>query len=307
MQKTHFYYDKITFPEDFPVTLPGFKTPPEYAHIHNCFEIGVCCAGAGGVFQVGGKSYACSPGDAVFVNDREFHILREAIPENSVWKFLNLDPAELLTGWLPASETGAFTLERFSGSGFKNVISSAEDPELIQLVNLLINAAERKSDVQVSYIRALVWAIFVKLGNYAGADRREKISKDSVSLLYPALDDISRNYARQLDVASLAARCGLGVTAFRRKFRQHTGVLPLEYLNSYRLKAAMSLLKNTSMQVNEISLKTGFPTLSHFNRIFREKNGCSPREYRNTARQTSGHFQSGRSAPENGLEPKNPR
>ena len=307
MQKTHIYYEEITFPDDFPVTQPGFKTPPEYVHIHNCFEIGICCSGAGGVFQVGGKSYACSPGDAVFINDLEFHILREAIPENSVWKFLNLDPVELLAGWLPASETGVLSLERFSGNSFKNVISSSEDPELIQLVHLLINAAERKNAVQVSYVRALVWAIFVRLGCYAGTERPEKNVRGGVSVLYPALDDISRNYARPLDVAFLASKCGLGVTAFRRKFRQHTGLLPLEYLNSYRLKAAMSLLKNTFLQVNEISLRTGFPTLSHFNRIFREKNGCSPREYRNMERQTSGHFPSGRSAPENGLEPKNPR
>ena len=187
------------------------------------------------------------------------------------------------------------------------MISSAEDPELIQLVHLLIDASERKSAVQISYIRALVWAIFVKLGSHTVSGGHEKKSKASVSILYPALDDISRNYARQLDVAFLASRCGLGVTAFRRKFKQHTGLLPLEYLNNYRLKAAMSLLKNTSMQVNEISLKTGFPTLSHFNRIFREKNGCSPREYRNATRQTSGQLQSERSALENGFEPKNPR
>ena len=307
MQKNHIYYEQIDFPDGFPVTCAGFETPPEYAHIHNVFEIGVCCSGAGGVFQVGGKSYACSPGDAVFINDREFHILREAVPENSVWKFINLDPAALLAGWIPETEDGLSNLENFSGSSFKNVISSAEDPELIQLVHLLMAASDRKEQIEKSYIRALVWAIFVKLGAHGNGEKPEKVSAGSVSLLYPALDDISRTYARQLDVATLAAKCGMGVTSFRRKFKLHTGLLPLEYLNNDRLKAAMSLLKNTSMQVSDISLKTGFPTLSHFNRIFREKNGCSPREYRRMTGQTSGHFQSQVSEPENGFEPKNPR
>jgi AraC-like DNA-binding protein len=307
MQKNHIYYDEIKFPDDFPVTCAGFETPPEYAHVHNVFEIGICCSGAGGVFQIGGKSYSCSPGDAVFVNNREFHILREAVPENSVWKFLNLDPAGLLAGWIPETEDGLLNLECFSGSGFKNVISSSEDPELIQLVQLLVAASERKTPVSRSYIRALVWAVFVRLGEHAGSEKQGRISGGSVSALYPALDDISRNYARQLDVASLAAKCQMGVTSFRRKFKQHTGLLPLEYLNNYRLKAAMSLLKNTSMQVNDISLRTGFPTLSHFNRLFREKNGCSPREYRRKTHQSSGHFQSSRSALENGFEPKKPR
>lgn len=307
MQKNHIYYDKIEFPDDLPVTCAGFDTPPEFAHIHNVFEIGICCSGAGGVFQIGGKSYACSPGDAVFINDREFHILHEAAPENSVWKFINLDPAALLAGWISETGDGLSNFERFSGSGFRNVISSAEDPELIQLVNLLMAASVRRTFVDRPYIRALVWAVFVRLGAHGAETPQGVTAASGVSILYPALDEIARNYARPLDVALLAEKCRMGVTSFRRKFKQHTGQLPLEYLNNHRLKAAMSLLKNTSIQVNDISLRTGFPTLSHFNRVFRARNGCTPGEFRKNSRQSSGQLQSERSAFENGFEPKNPR
>ena len=72
----------------------------------------------------------------------------------------------------------------------------------------------------------------------------------------------------------------MGVTAFRRNFKDSIGMLPLEYINTYRLKAAATLLKNTSNQIIEIAGRTGFPTLSQFNRLFKSYYGCSPLAYR---------------------------
>ena len=57
-------------------------------------------------------------------------------------------------------------------------------------------------------------------------------------------------------------------------------MLPLEYVNTCRLNAAATLLKNTSRQIVDIAGKTGFPTLSHFNRMFKAYYSCSPWDFR---------------------------
>lgn len=284
MQKTHIFYAPIVLDEEFPVKGPGFSRPPEFAHLHNCFEIGFCRRGGGGIFQIGQKIYTCSTGCAVFINNQEYHILRNATPENSEWEFVNLDPAALLMGWIPPEEK-MFDLERLSGSGFQNVYFDREAPELVQLTKLLLEEM-KKQTLSHSCIRALVWAVFTKLSELAPeTGDNVRPGSDDLCRLYPALNHISQNYHRQLDIPTLAGLCNMGVTAFRHHFKKSTGMLPLEYINEYRLKAAAALLLHSSMQVIEIAGRTGFPTLSHFNRIFKNHYKCSPGTFRKQKKQ----------------------
>lgn len=280
MQKTHIFYDPIKLPADFPICGPDFSKPPEFAHLHDCFEIGFCWDGSGGVFQIGSKIYSVDPGCAVFINDREYHILTNATPENSQWDFINLDPVTMLMGWIPPEEQ-MFDLENLSGSEFRNIYSGNEAPELIELTKLLIREMKKDARKSPSCVRALVWAIFTKLNEYAPVSGAElHRGSDEICLLYPALNHISKYYAKQLDIPTLAALCNMGITAFRKHFKNSIGMLPLEYINVYRLKAAATLLKNTSRQIIDIAGQTGFPTVSHFNRLFKSYYSCSPWNYR---------------------------
>ena len=281
MQKTHMFYAPIKLPADFPITNPGFTRPPEYAHLHNCFEIGFCWESTGCVFQIGGKIYSCGPGCVTFINDREYHILTNATLENSVWEFINLDPVGLLMGWIPPEER-MFNLDRLSGHAFRNVYTEEDAPELVRLSRLLLQEMKKRpEEISQSCVRALVWAIFTKLNDYAPESGAElQHGSEAICRLYPALDHISKYYARQLDIPTLAAKCNMGVTSFRKHFKTCIGMLPLEYINSYRLKAAATLLQNTSRQILDIAVQTGFPTLSHFNRSFKKQYSCSPWNYR---------------------------
>lgn len=280
MQKTQLFYDPIRLPEDFPLTIPSFSTPPEYAHIHDCFEIGCCYSGTGGVFQIGAKVYACNPGDVVFINEQEYHILNEATPRNSCWKFINLNPAALLAGYI-APEENFFDTAAFAGIGFQNVISADRAPELVQLVHILFAELE-KPDWQPSlYIRAIVWAIFSKLRMISTPDHKKPFySTDDFPRLYPALNHIASFWHKPLDIPHLAAMCNMSVTTFRKRFFHHTGLLPVQYISNYRLKVAIALLQNSREQIVRIAIKSGFPTLSHFNRVFKKEFGISPAEYR---------------------------
>ena len=280
MQKTQLFYDPIRLPEDFPLTIPSFSTPPEYAHIHDCFEIGCCYSGTGGVFQIGAKVYACNPGDVVFINEQEYHILNEATPRNSCWKFINLNPAALLAGYI-APEENFFDTAALAGIGFQNVISADRAPELVKLVHILFAELE-KPDWQPSlYIRAIVWAIFSKLRMISTPDHKKPFySTDDFPRLYPALNHIASFWHKPLDIPYLAAMCNMSVTTFRKRFFHHTGLLPVQYISNYRLKVAIALLQNSREQIVRIAIKSGFPTLSHFNRVFKKEFGISPAEYR---------------------------
>lgn len=65
-----------------------------------------------------------------------------------------------------------------------------------------------------------------------------------------------------------------------RLFKQQTGVSFREYLNRKRLESAAGLLTESKETVTEIAAKSGFGNVTYFNRIFRQRYGMTPTEYR---------------------------
>ena len=55
---------------------------------------------------------------------------------------------------------------------------------------------------------------------------------------------------------------------------------PMKYLNEYRLKKSIELLRGTDMTITEIALACGFSGASYFAESFRRELGKSPGEYR---------------------------
>ncbi len=68
--------------------------------------------------------------------------------------------------------------------------------------------------------------------------------------------------------------------AFSRFFRQRTGRTLSDYIVDTRIGSAARLLVDTEKTVAEICYDCGFNTLSNFNRLFRRKKNCSPKEFR---------------------------
>ncbi len=66
-----------------------------------------------------------------------------------------------------------------------------------------------------------------------------------------------------------------------RVFKQTQGMTMTEYLNNRRLELAADRLACSREQVSAISLSLGFSSVSYFNRIFKEKYGYTPVQFRN--------------------------
>ena len=65
-----------------------------------------------------------------------------------------------------------------------------------------------------------------------------------------------------------------------RRFKQVTGVTPIEYLQLTRIEAAKKLLEQTAQQMTEVILNTGYNDPKAFRKIFRKTVGMTPTEYR---------------------------
>ena len=68
--------------------------------------------------------------------------------------------------------------------------------------------------------------------------------------------------------------------SFSRFFKLRTGKSLSDYIIDIRLGHATRQLVDSTKTVAEICYECGFNNLSNFNRIFKKKKGCSPKEFR---------------------------
>lgn len=91
----------------------------------------------------------------------------------------------------------------------------------------------------------------------------------------------------ELSVGSLAAQLGLSTSQIHRVFKNEA-MTPAQYIWERRLEACSRDLLDPRLagrSVSEIAFGRGFSDAAHFSRAFRERFGCSPRQWR----QASGH------------------
>ena len=98
-----------------------------------------------------------------------------------------------------------------------------------------------------------------------------------------ARDAMDRDYAKQLDIATLARIAHVSEAHFIRTFRATFGETPHRYLQRRRVERAMFLLRESGSSVSEICLDVGFGSLGTFGRTFRDIVGESPTTYRERA------------------------
>jgi transcriptional regulator GlxA family with amidase domain len=65
-----------------------------------------------------------------------------------------------------------------------------------------------------------------------------------------------------------------------RRFKQVTGITPIEYLQQTRIEAAKKLLEQTDKQMTEVIFNSGYNDPKAFRKIFRKAVGMTPSEYR---------------------------
>ncbi|MCL6523113.1 MAG: AraC family transcriptional regulator [Thermoflavifilum sp.] len=91
---------------------------------------------------------------------------------------------------------------------------------------------------------------------------------------------IDKHFHRPISLAEVSKLNNMTESAFSRYFRNQTGITFMSSLTEKRLAHASRMLMETQLTIAEIAYKCGFNNISNFNRIFKRRKGCTPREYR---------------------------
>lgn len=103
-------------------------------------------------------------------------------------------------------------------------------------------------------------------------------------LLSPAIDYIHKEYKnKDINNVMLANLCNVSERYFVQCFLRHMGAPPHQYTMQLRLKYAKTLLKTADISISDIAKNCGFKNVYYFSRLFKEKTGVTPKEYKNNS------------------------
>lgn len=107
--------------------------------------------------------------------------------------------------------------------------------------------------------------------------RREPVSRDAI--VQAALKEINTNY-REANLSSVAQSFGVSLAYVSECVRAQTGKTYKELLQKHRIEMAARQLRRSDWNIQRVISSVGYENTSYFYRLFRERYGCSPREYR---------------------------
>lgn len=93
---------------------------------------------------------------------------------------------------------------------------------------------------------------------------------------------MNTNYNKAVTLAEVARIANMPEASFSRFIKKRTGKTFIDSLNEIRLGHASRMLIDTTNTIAEIAYKCGFNNISNFNRIFKRKKFCIPKEFRET-------------------------
>ncbi len=91
---------------------------------------------------------------------------------------------------------------------------------------------------------------------------------------------IREKLLENINIEEIASELGIDYSKFRKAFKRYTGLSPMQYHMSLRMKQASYLLTNSDLSIKEISSQLGFCSQYYFSKLFKKKMKKSPRQFR---------------------------
>lgn len=108
----------------------------------------------------------------------------------------------------------------------------------------------------------------------------EKGSVGSHDLIYETMTYMLSHFKEEITLSSVSEALGVNKYTLSKVFSGTFHRNFNQYLNDIRLNCASALLENTDRMVTDICLEAGFESQRTFNRVFQQRFGRTPSEYR---------------------------
>ncbi len=105
------------------------------------------------------------------------------------------------------------------------------------------------------------------------------VDEDNVRRIRKAKEIVISRMAEPPTLTELSEEIGLSLKKLKEGFKQIYGDSVFSFLFDYKMEYARKMLETGQHNVNEVGLKVGYSTASHFISAFKKKYGTTPKKY----------------------------
>ncbi len=252
-------------------------------HWHEEWECVVAAEGRT-VFLLENARVILEPGDGIFINSQTLHAVESS--KGSCGKLHSAVFHPRLIGGSMESCFWQDLVQPFLGnSSLRFVPLKADIPWQKEVLDRFENtwrAVEQEPDDYKNFLRyELSRGIRLLLNNVDHAagipSEQEQLDAGRVRSL---LDYMEKHYQEDISLEALSTHIAVSESVCLRSFKRLLGTSPIQYVKQLRLEKAAEQLRSSGKSAKDIALNCGFNDVSYFTKIFREKYGQTPREYR---------------------------
>jgi AraC family transcriptional regulator, activator of mtrCDE len=151
------------------------------------------------------------------------------------------------------------------------------------LIDLMVAELNRRAPGFYTVINHLAYLLFVQV-------LRQQIQLGAVdsgllaalfdSKISKALSVIHNRPGQRWTLELLASEAGMGRSSFAQQFNALIGIPPMQYLTSWRMQEARTLLKSTKLSLGHIAEHCGYESEAAFRKAFKKTTGTPPGQVR---------------------------
>ena len=266
------------------------------AHWHEDIEIFVPNEGEV-IYNINGKLVKVSPGEGLLVNSRRIHSSYTEKMRDCYYNLLIFHPMVLCV----SKDIEQKVVQPIIGSSFDYVLLQKGVQWHENILHWFSVIRERHVDksmpktfapMEFSILKenddkseksaavGLVNLIWSEIAGNIDPDERPHAECSRLSSMKAMISYIDEHYAEKITLDDIASAGFVSKRTCGNLFENFLYISPMKFLNEYRLKQSIELLKNTDMTITEIAISCGFSGASYYAEAFRKSSGKSPSEYR---------------------------
>jgi AraC-like DNA-binding protein len=258
----------------------------EFYHSHEGMEFLYIHEGAGTLI-LNDRLYTLQPRTLMYFRPHQVHLIRYEVPR--LRSLIKVRLPLLKEHFRMFAQLGGFLslLENSRSNQQLFQLTPQQDAEINHLLDMVsqrlssVSAYEQKEQFIIFMMQYLS---YLKAHVFAGVDQRESdFSPRQSNHAEEIVKWIDEHYSEPFCLEKLSASMHLSASYVSNLFRNYTGNTITEYMMRRRLDEARVLLTTTSMPIDEVGKRSGFPNRAYFSRCFKQRCRVTPQQYRTKA------------------------
>lgn len=255
------------------------KASMKYNHYHDAYEIYYLLSGERYYF-IKDRTYHITKGNIVIIDRDELHKTTPGISYHHERILVNFKKAFIAEFLVNMNDIDLLLPFR---QGIHMISLSVKEQQIVEnLLGKMLDEYNKQPLGFNSYIKIQLLELLFLINRCKNTqfNNKPEYINSTHQKISEIVQYINTHYQEKIRLDDLSELFFISPYHLSRTFRKITGFTFSEYLNNIRIKQAQKYLKETDLNITEISQKVGFDSVTHFGRVFKKLSYVPPSEYR---------------------------